>query len=150
MASIKVRRIKEEEIPAVAMLESACFSSPWPEEQVEYQVKENSCATLLVALIEEEVVGYLDFLITFSSATIDRICVANEVRRKGIASKLLEKMFEILEKQKEPVEFVTLEVRASNIEAIKLYEKYGFEKITTKKAYYDDGEDALYMVRSLL
>lgn len=150
MAKIKVRRIKDVDIPAVAMLESACFSSPWPEEQIHYQAKENPCAYLYVALIDEDIVGYLDFMITFSSATIDRICVAVEARRKGIATALLEKMFEVLKKQKEAVEYVTLEVRASNEDAIALYEKCGFERITVKQAYYDDGEDAIYMVRSLL
>ena len=45
--------------------------------------------------------------------------------------------------------FSTLEVRTSNENAIKLYKKFGYEKITIKEKYYKDGEDAIYMVRGI-
>ena len=132
------------------MLESACFHDPWPLEQVIYESKENPVANLYSATIDDEVVGYIDFFITFDSASIARICVADEYRRNGIAKTLIEKMVEVCKKQKEPVENITLEVRESNEAAIKLYEKNGFRTITKKKMYYSDGEDAIYMVRCIL
>ena len=132
------------------MLESACFHDPWPLEQVIYESKENPVANLYSATIDDEVVGYIDFFITFDSASIARICVADEYRRNGIAKTLIEKMVEVCKKQKEPVENITLEVRESNEAAIKLYEKNGFKTITKKKMYYSDGEDAIYMVRCIL
>ena len=52
--------------------------------------------------------------------------------------------------QKQRVEFITLEVRKGNFAAIALYKKEGYDEITVKKMYYDDGEDAIYMMRSLL
>ena len=132
------------------MLESACFHDPWPLEQVIYESKENPVANLYSATIDDEVVGYIDFFITFDSASIARICVADEYRRNGIAKTLIEKMVEVCKKQKEPVENITLEVRESNEAAIKLYEKNGFKTITKKKMYYSDGEDAIYMVRCII
>ena len=48
------------------------------------------------------------------------------------------------------VETVTLEVRKSNEAAIKLYEKNGYVFVVNKKAYYSNGEDAVYMVKRLL
>ena len=132
------------------MLESACFHDPWPLEQVIYESKENPVANLYSATIDDEVVGYIDFFITFDSASIARICVADEYRRNGIAKTLIEKMVEVCKKQKEPVENITLEVRESNEAAIKLYEKNGFKKKTKKKMYYSDGEDAIYMVRCII
>ena len=150
MSNIKIRKIKESDIQAIANLEAACFAhNPWPEEQIAYEMKENPCAYVYVATCEEEIVGYLDFMITFDSATIDRICVASEYRRQGIAKALLDKMVEVCKKQKDRVDFITLEVRASNAEAIKLYEKNEWVRVTTKPHYYEDGEDALYLVRSL-
>ena len=47
------------------------------------------------------------------------------------------------------VDFVTLEVRKSNIAAQELYKKYNYELVTTKRNYYEDGEDALYMVKGV-
>ena len=150
MKPIQIHKSKESELQAIAMLESACFHDPWPLEQVIYESKENPVANLYSATIDDEVVGYIDFFITFDSASIARICVADEYRRNGIAKTLIEKMVEVCKKQKEPVENITLEVRESNEAAIKLYEKNGFKTITKKKMYYSDGEDAIYMVRCIL
>lgn len=149
MNSIRVRKIKESDVQAVANLEAASFLSPWPEEQIRYEMKENPCSYVYVATLDDEVVGYLDFMITFNSATIDRICVNEVQRRKGIAQALLDKMVEVCKKQEDRVDYITLEVRMSNSAAIALYEKNEWMRITTKPHYYSDGEDALYMVRSL-
>ncbi|MDD5884657.1 MAG: ribosomal protein S18-alanine N-acetyltransferase [Erysipelotrichaceae bacterium] len=146
-----IRALKKEDVPAVAMLESACFSTPWPEEQIEYERSGNPCAKVLVAVSKDgDLQGYLDFMITFDSATINRICVAESERHQGIATALLNRMVEIAKAQKEKVEFITLEVRASNETAHRLYQKLGWQDVTRKPHYYDDGEDAIYMVRSIL
>lgn len=149
MSSIRIRKIKESDVQAVANLEAASFLSPWPEEQIRYEMKENPCSYVYVASLDDEIVGYLDFMITFNSATIDRICVNEVQRRKGIAQALLDKMIEVCKKQEDRVDYITLEVRMSNSAAIALYEKNEWMRITTKPHYYSDGEDALYMVRSL-
>ena len=150
MKPIEIHKSKESELQAIAMLEAACFHDPWPLEQVVYEWKENPTANLYSAVIDDEVVGYIDFFITFDSASIARLCVANEYRRNGIAKALIDKMVEVCKKQEEPVDNITLEVRESNEAAIKLYEKNGFEYITRKKMYYSDGEDAIYMVRCII
>ncbi len=146
-----IRRIKKNDIQKVADLEAACFLKPWPLNQIAYEYKGNPCAKVFVATdSENNILGYIDFMITFNSATIDRICVDEKYRGNGIASKLLEKMVEVCKKQKEVVEFITLEVRVSNKNAISLYSKNGWQKVVIKPKYYDDGEDALYMIRSIL
>ncbi|MBR6225716.1 MAG: ribosomal protein S18-alanine N-acetyltransferase [Bacilli bacterium] len=150
MKPIQIHKSKESELQSIAMLEAACFHDPWPLEQVVYEWKENPVANLYSATIDDEVVGYIDFFITFDSASVARVCVANEYRRNGIAKALIEKMVEVCKKQAEPVENITLEVRESNEAAIELYKKNGFKTITKKKLYYSDGEDAIYMVRCIL
>lgn len=150
MADFKIHKIKESEYQAVAVLESACFVDPWPIEQIEYEDKKNPIANVYTATVDEEVVGYIDFFITWDSASIARVCVADECRRNGIGKALIEKMVEVCKKQEEEVANITLEVRVSNEAAISLYKKNGFEAVTTKKMYYENGEDALYMVRCIL
>lgn len=145
-----LRKMKDDDIPAVSSIELGAFQSPWPEKEIAYELHDNPVSHLYVAVVASEVVGYLDFMITFNSATINRIAVNAEYRHKGIGQALLEKMVAVCQKQKEPVEWITLEVRPSNAEAVKLYRKNHFEQVTVKKQYYSDGEDALYMVRSIL
>lgn len=142
--------MKKEEIPAVAQLESACFTKAWGEKELAYELGGNPCSRFYVALLDDVVVGYIDFMITFDSASISRLCVTGTERQKGIAQALIDKMVEVCHGQKEPVEFITLEVRASNAPALALYEKNGWQKVNVKRHYYDDGEDAIYMVRSIL
>ncbi len=147
----EIRPIKKKDIEKVAELEAACFIKPWPLNQIAYEYKGNPCAKVFVATdSSDNILGYIDFMITFNSATIDRICVSEKYRGNGIGSKLLEKMVEVCKKQKEIVEFITLEVRVSNKNAISLYLKNGWQKVIIKPKYYDDGEDALYMIRSIL
>lgn len=147
---IQIHKIKDVEYQAVAMLEAACFTDAWPLDQVQYEAKKNPVAHLYTAVVDDEVVGYIDFYITWDSASIARICVATENRRTGIAKALIEKMVDVCKAQKEQVANITLEVREHNEAAISLYKKNGFKEITKKKMYYADGEDAIYMVRCIL
>jgi len=147
--AFRLRKMKEEDILSVVSLEMGAFAEPWPEKEIRYELKENPCAFLYVATVEGEVVGYLDFMITFDSATINRLAVNADYRKKGIAQGLIDKMVEVCEKQKEPVSWITLEVRSTNTAAYNLYLKNNWKQVTIKKGYYPDGEDALYMVRSI-
>jgi [ribosomal protein S18]-alanine N-acetyltransferase len=115
-----------------------------------YEMKANPINTIYVAIDENKVVGFIDYMTTFNSATISQIAVTKSYRKQGVATMLLKKMFESFPTSgDEVVEFTTLEVRASNVAAQKLYIKNGFEVITTKKNYYSNGEDAIYMVKRM-
>jgi ribosomal-protein-alanine N-acetyltransferase len=73
------------------------------------------------------------------------IAVDPALRRRGIATALLEKMLE----RAGPDESYTLEVRPSNTVAIALYERFGFRASGTRRRYYQDtGEDAVIMWRT--
>lgn len=122
---------------------------PLAREADSLRTKRRPVAHLYVAVVDNEVVGYIDFMITFDSASVSRLAVNSEFRNKGIGTALLDKMVEVCLKQKDRVSWITLEVRASNLEAIKLYKKNGWEQVTIKKKYYDNEEDALYLVRSI-
>jgi ribosomal-protein-alanine N-acetyltransferase len=68
-------------------------------------------------------------------------------RRQGIATALLDRLFEQADK---PSEQYTLEVRTSNDSAIRLYERFGFRAAGRRRAYYHDNrEDALIMWRTV-
>lgn len=149
---MKVLPLTIEDAEGIASLEATCFpGSAWPKKEIDYELSENPCAILLGVKEEGKLVAYIDFMITFTSATISRLAVLPAYRRKGYAKALLEAMVKRCKEEKEDVvEWITLEVRASNRAAHELYHSNGYQDITVKKAYYDDGEDAIYMMRSLL
>ena len=143
-----VRKLMPADFKAVMKIERESFHHPYDENQMLYEMNENPVAYLYVAVVDHEVVGFIDFYITFNSATITQIAVKEAFRRKGIGDLLLKQMEKDFETQAEPIEYSTLEVRKSNEGAKAFYLKNGYEEITVKKQYYDDGEDAIYMVSS--
>ena len=145
-----VRKMMPADLDAVLAIEEATFDSPYGRKQFLYEMNENPVAYLYCAVVDNEVVGFIDFYITFDSATIVQIAVKENFRSKGIGNLLLGQLIKDCASKAEPVEFLTLEVRASNVLAQKFYKRHKFNAVTVKKGYYDDGEDAIYMVRSLV
>lgn len=142
----EIKKIEEKDIELVAKASALIFSNDFDNEYKHflYEAKENPCAIILLAKDKETIFGYIDFWITFDSATICNVATFKEYRNEGVATSLLKEMFKYL--INENVMFVTLEVRKSNISAINLYKKFGFNIVSVKPNYYKDGEDALYMI----
>ena len=146
-----IRRVKKEDFEQVYEIEQSCFKDPYPKKHLEYEFFENPVNVILVAEENSKIVGFIDFMITFNSATIVQIAVIPEYRKQKIATMLLKEMENSFPKDIEDVvENVTLEVRKTNEPAINLYKKDGYEIIVEKKHYYPDGEDAIYMVKRIL
>jgi ribosomal-protein-alanine acetyltransferase len=147
---IIVRKMNSSDMSSVMRIEDAAFKNPYTEKQMKYELMENPVATILVAVVDSNVVGFIDFMITFDSATINQIAVDEKFRKRGVGTQLIGAMVKTCQAQEDEVDFVTLEVRNSNTNAQRFYKKHAFEVITTKPKYYDDGEDAIYMVRSII
>ncbi len=96
--------------------------------------------------LEGRIVGFVTYSVNQDFAEIDDIFVVKEYRQKSIASNLLQ---DLIEKLKDKTQKIFLEVRTSNVSAIKLYKKFGFIKVGDRKNYYNDGENALVLVREI-
>lgn len=141
-----IRNCKEEDLKVLAAIENTSFPiAPWKYEDYLNDFNDNECANIFVAEIDGHIIGYIDFWIMFEQATISKIAVVEPVRKHNIANIMLKEAIDFMEKS--GVISITLEVRVSNIPAIKLYEKNGFIKKLVKKGYYSDGEDAFFMMR---
>ena len=146
MAELTIRRAEPKDAEAIEDLEQSCFSQPWSYNSIYYDIAENTKAVYLVAQIEEDVVGYAGLWKIGDEGHITNVAVAPEQRRKSIGDMLVGALIEVTEE--EGITSHTLEVRKSNIGAIRLYEKHGFKVEGERKAYYEDnGEDALIMWR---
>ena len=144
-----IRKAKISDLEAIKEIEDESFINPFPKEDLLYEISQNPVSNFLVLEKDGLVVGFIDYWVTFDSATIDQIAVKKSERNQGFAKILLEKSINDLKELGE-VSFFTLEVRASNEPAINLYKSFGFQKVTIKEKYYDDGEDAIYMIKGLV
>lgn len=144
---MKLRSWTEEDVLAIEEMERRCFpSDAWTRGMLADCLHAPAYWTVL-AEEEGQVRGYACLLTLFETAEVLNIAVDPLDRGRGIASKLMQSMHE---KAKElGAERVLLEVRASNMPAIALYKKFGYEKISLRKRYYSDGEDAEIMQKSL-
>ncbi len=89
-------------------------------------------------------IGYAGSWQILDEAHITTIAISPKFRRKKIGEALLHRLVE--DCLKNEIKYITLEVRVSNIAAIKLYEKYAFKSLGTRKGYYqNNNEDALIM-----
>jgi len=147
---VSIREAKLSDLQSILALENKYFKQPWKESDWVYELTKNPINKVYV-IEDKEIFGFINFMITFNSATISQIVIDEEHRHKGYAQQLLSSMETLFPKEGENiVENVTLEVRESNLNAINLYQKNGYEVITKKPHYYQDGEDAIYMVKRLL
>lgn len=144
-----IRKAKISDLEAIKEIEDESFINPFTKEDLLYEISQNPVSNFLVLEKDGLVVGFIDYWVTFDSATIDQIAVKKSERNQGFAKILLDKSINDLKELGE-VSFFTLEVRASNEPAINLYKSFGFQKVTIKEKYYDDGEDAIYMVKGLV
>lgn len=140
---MKYVKMDENHVAQVALLEQACFSDPWSEKAISSELI-NPLSCWIVALDGEMLAGYVGSQSVLGWADMMNLAVAVDYRRRGIAEQLVHTLIDNLKSQ--DVTCLTLEVRASNQPAIKLYEKIGFSQVGRRPNYYHNPkEDALIM-----
>lgn len=92
-------------------------------------------------------VGVITCSTALFDADIESVYVKKEFRKQGFASMLIAELERKL--ISENIEKIFLEVRKGNISAQNLYAKHGFKKISERKKYYSDLEDAVIMAKEL-
>ncbi len=143
--NVELRRLEARELVVVEEIERESYGTPWSRSMFDAELRKPS-SLALGAFADDELVGY-----AFVSRYVDawhvmNVAVAGPYRRRGIASALLERLFEVT--GTDPRRGYTLEVRVSNTGAIRLYERLGFEARGIRRGYYTDNrEDALIMWR---
>lgn len=127
-----IEKMNMAHIPRIAILEKECFSQPWSENALADELK-NENSHFLVA-VSDEVMGYIGVQEICGEAYITNVAVFGNCRNLGIGRALLKAACSGAESRK--CEFITLEVRESNLPAIALYESEGFEKAGIRKNFY--------------
>ena len=143
---VRIVPMNADHLDEVAELERICFSTPWSRNMLAEEL-DNMLSAFLVALDDaDRVVGYAGVQVILDEGYITNIAVRPECRRQGIAAKLLQVFMDFAKANQ--LSFLTLEVRASNYDAIALYGSRGFRSMGRRKNYYEHPkEDALIMTR---
>ena len=149
---IDVRPAEDKDIPYILQIENLCFHcGVWKKENVLYELHENPVSNFWVLELshtgkdeDKRIVGFSDYWHTFDSATICQIAIHPYLHGKQLGRVLMDEIYNDCVAKK--VRNLTLEVRVSNTHAINFYKAQGFKIITTKPHYYDNGEDAYYMI----
>ncbi|MBR5321638.1 MAG: ribosomal protein S18-alanine N-acetyltransferase [Clostridia bacterium] len=128
-----IREMTESDIKEIAQLEKECFSEPWSEDSLKDELT-NETARFYVLRDSENLLGYIGANNICGEVYITNVAVNENARGKGYGKILVNHLLKQSEFEK--ALFVTLEVRESNKNAIKLYEKCGFKKIGERKNFY--------------
>ncbi|MCU0508712.1 MAG: ribosomal protein S18-alanine N-acetyltransferase [Anaerolineae bacterium] len=140
--------MQPEDLDAIMPLERLAFADPWSRRMYLSDLHENPLATYRVirpanGVDLPPILGWGGFWLLVDEAHIATVAAHPEHRGCGLGEML---MVDLMERAVERgARVATLEVRASNLVAQKLYAKLGFDVVGTRRKYYRDGEDGLIM-----
>jgi ribosomal-protein-alanine N-acetyltransferase len=146
---ISYREMIALDVPVLVGIEKDIYpESPWSAAQFREELfGVPKTRKYLVALSENEIVGYAGIALAGDVADIHTLTVLPEFRRKGIATHMLKEL-EAWALEKGVANFM-LEMREGNAEAQPLYEKYGYSVISRRDNYYAPGIHALIMRKEI-
>jgi ribosomal-protein-alanine N-acetyltransferase len=146
---ITVRPMNLADIDEVKNIDDLSFTLPWPRKAFLYELEKNPSSKLYVAEAgasdgEDQVVGMLGLWLIIDEIHISTLAVHPDFRRQGVAHALIEKALTL--GRAEGAVSATLEVRETNLGALALYKKFGFQITGRRPRYYkDNNEDAVLM-----
>jgi [ribosomal protein S18]-alanine N-acetyltransferase len=143
---LEIRQLTYADLPQVIAIERRAFPTPWSLAMFVLELSKPS-GICLAAWLDDRIVAYLVCSRYDTVWHLMNLAVDNRLRRQGLATSLLERLFDTADR---PNEQYTLEVRTSNDAAIRLYETFDFRAAGRRRAYYHDNrEDALIMWRTV-
>jgi ribosomal-protein-alanine N-acetyltransferase len=160
---IEIRRLVYPDLPEVIAIERRVFVTPWSLAMFVLELSKQS-GICLAAIdrssqappirpsqqyapgVAQRLAGYLICSRYDTVWHVMNVAVDVERQRKGLAATLLGELYAQVDDEDARY---TLEVRRSNLLAIRLYEREGFRAAGIRRRYYqDNGEDALVMWRT--
>lgn len=143
---IRTRKLELGDLDAIERIERASYPAPWSRAMFTSELAKPSSISLAALDEHDRLLGYLVLSRFVDAWHVMNVAVDPAWRRRGIASALLERLFELTGADNR--RGYTLEVRVSNHAAIRLYEQFGFRSKGIRRGYYTDNrEDALIMWR---
>jgi [ribosomal protein S18]-alanine N-acetyltransferase len=143
--AVEIRTLEAADLTAIEAIEQRAYPTPWSRSMFASELAKPT-SICLGAFEGDDLLGYVINSRYVDAWHIMNVAVDPDRRRRGIATRLLERLFELTRDDER--RGYTLEVRISNEDAIRLYERLGFEPRGIRRGYYTDNkEDALIMWR---
>jgi len=143
MTAVELRRLELKDLSSIERIEQRSYPTPWSRSMFAGELAKPS-SICLGAFDAENLAGYLIISRYVDAWHVMNVAVSPEYRRRGIATLMLDHLFELT--AGDGRRGYTLEVRVSNTDAIRLYERVGFKARGIRRGYYTDNrEDALIM-----
>lgn len=149
MSLIPWRRMQEADLPVLMPIEEKAYPFPWSVGNFRDCLKNNYHC--LVHEQDGELLAYAVLMTVLDELHILNFCVNPDWQGKGLGHQWLDTIEQFAQENK--IETCFLEVRPSNIAAVKLYLSHGFNEIGVRKGYYPakiGREDAIVMAKTLL
>ncbi len=142
MSQVSLRPMKPSDVPAVANIESDVFESPWSIGVLKEELGAPRRTYVVAEDKSGDLVGYAGVMIVEDDAHVTTIAVVPQMRGRGIATRLMVSLINAV--LAAGARHLTLEVRESNAQAQRLYERFGMTTVGRRKNYYLN-EDAVVM-----
>lgn len=142
---VGIRRVSYADLPQIIAVERRAFPTPWSLAMFVLELSKPGGVCLVVTLPTGEIAGYMICSRYDTVWHVMNVAIDPGHRRRGMGTRLLRELLGIVGEDAR----YTLEVRVSNVAAIRLYEGFGFLSAGVRRRYYaDNGEDALIMWRT--
>ncbi|HEY0403822.1 MAG TPA: ribosomal protein S18-alanine N-acetyltransferase [Blastococcus sp.] len=139
-----IEPMTQADLPAILRIEGLSFTTSWPVNAFSNEIRDNKLAHYFVGRLDGTIVAYGGIWVILEDSHITTIAVHPDYRGLKLGEEMLIKLLD--EAILQGASWITLEVRESNDVAQKLYRKYGFTTVSTRRGYYsDNGENALVM-----
>jgi ribosomal-protein-alanine N-acetyltransferase len=137
----------DDDLDGVLFVESESFTNPWTRDMYAWELQNRAvCHIYVVRTPNRPVVGFCAFWLVVDEIHINNVAILPDLRGKGLGTALMTRVFD--EARRLGARRATLEVRASNQGARRLYERLGFYAAGTRRHYYTNPvEDALILWR---
>jgi ribosomal-protein-alanine N-acetyltransferase len=147
--TVTLREMRWWDIDGVMELERDLFGNEsWTVAMFWSELAETDSRYYLVAVDGDTIIGYAGLCAYADESFVQTIAVARDRQGNGIGAMLLTQLLDEARRRDEPM--VGLEVRADNLGAQRMYERFGFEHVGVRKGYYQPSNtDAALMVLNL-
>lgn len=143
MSEITIGLMTVDDVEAVHAIETECFPIPWSKKSFYDEVTQNECARYMVVREDGVAIAYAGVWFVLDEGHITNIAVRADRRGMGYGEMVTRAMIQLAADS--GMNWMTLEVRRSNVAAQNLYHKLGFIDVGYRKRYYENREDALIM-----
>ena len=143
----KINKMTIEDLESIKNILASDFDNFWSFDVLEDELECDNSYVIVAKNTDNTIVGFAGLKTILDEADIINIVVKKDFRHNGIGSILLENLINYSKNMN--MKTITLEVNENNLSAIRLYDKFSFDKLGIRKKYYNGESDAIIMSKKL-